>query len=112
MRSPTASLLLVLSISLTCVGIPSSAQELKSDSDRKVVSRVMPSYPEMARTMHLTGVVKVEATVASNGTVKSVSVKGGHPILVQAAANAVAKWKWAPAAHETKEPVEVRFQPE
>jgi len=101
---------LLLSV-LTAVHTPSFAQEDKADGERKVVNRVMPNYPDIARTMHLTGVVKVEAVVASNGTVKSVEVKGGHPLLVKAAQDAVYKWKWVSAAHETKEPVEVRFYP-
>jgi TonB family protein len=62
--------------------------------------------------MHLQGQVKVEAVVAPNGTVKSVEVKGGHPMLAEAATTAVRKWKWAPAAHETHEPVVVKFDPD
>jgi TonB family protein len=76
---------------------------------RKVVERVAPAYPTVARNMHISGTVKVEAIVASNGTVKSIEIKGGHPMLAQAAADAVTKWKWAPATHETAEPVQVTF---
>ena len=76
---------------------------------RKVVTKVSPEYPPLARRLHLVGVVKVEAVVSSDGKVKTVEIKGGHPILAQAAAGAVAKWKWESAAHETKEPVDVRF---
>jgi len=43
--------------------------------------------------------------------VKSVEVKGGHPLFVQAAQNALREWKWEPAAHETDEIVELRFTP-
>jgi membrane protein involved in colicin uptake len=50
--------------------------------------------------------------VAPNGTVKSLQVKGGHPVLAQAAADAVRKWRWVQAAHETKEPVVVKFDPD
>ena len=78
---------------------------------RRVVSRAMAQYPQIARNMHLGGVVKVEAIVAPNGTVKTVSVRGGPPILTGAAADAVRKWKWTPASHETREPVEVKFNP-
>ena len=56
-----------------------------------------PQYPEMARTMNLRGNVKAEAVVEPNGVVKSVEVKGGHPVLVRAAQDAIYKWKWAPA---------------
>jgi TonB family protein len=62
--------------------------------------------------MRLKGIVRVEAVVGNNGVVRSVGVKGGHPVLAQAAVRAVSKWKWEPASHETKEPVEVRFEPD
>src|ERR1019366_8896164 len=87
------------------------AQDNQSNSPRKVVSKAVPEYPQIARNMHLGGTVKVDATVAANGTVKTVAVRGGPPILTGAAADAVRKWKWVAAAHETKEPVEVKFTP-
>jgi TonB family protein len=62
--------------------------------------------------MNLRGVVKVEAVVSSNGVVKAVEVKGGHPVLVQSAMDAVRKWKWEPASRDSRESVEVRFNPE
>jgi len=43
--------------------------------------------------------------------VKSVELKGGNPVLGRAAQNAIYKWKWAPAPHQTREPIEVKFQP-
>jgi TonB family protein len=88
-----------------------SAQDDHSDSNRKIVTRVLPEYPRVARTMGIRGSVRVEAVVAPNGSVKSLEVKGGHPILAQAAADAVHKWKWAPAVKETKEPVTLKFDP-
>jgi len=39
-------------------------------------------------------------------------VRGGHPILAEAAEKAIRKWRWQPAAHETREPVEVKFNPQ
>src|SRR5205823_4353501 len=69
-------------------------QEEQSGSKRKVVNRVVPAYPQLARTMNLKGTVRIEVLVAPNGVVKSVSVKGGHPVLVQAAENAIQKWRW------------------
>ena len=92
--------------------VPTSlAQQEQSESSRKILNRVTPQYPEMARTMNLRGNVKAEAVVEPNGVVKSVEVKGGHPVLVRAAQDAIYKWKWAPAARETREPIEVRFDP-
>lgn len=82
-----------------------------ANDGRKIVSRVTPQYPQMARTMNLAGNVKAEAVVEPNGAVKSVEVKGGHPLLVRAAQDAIYKWRWVPAAHETREPIEVKFEP-
>jgi TonB family protein len=88
------------------------AQQDQTETTRKIVNRVTPQYPEIARTMNLRGNVKAEAVVQPNGVVKSVEVKGGHPVLVQAAEHAIYKWKWAPASHETRELIEVRFDPQ
>jgi TonB family protein len=103
----------LLAFSTTAIVSPdfSLAQQEQPETRRKVVNKVVPLYPAMARTMNLQGSVRVEAVVASNGIVKSVAVKGGHPVLVQAAEAAVRKWKWEPAAHETREPIEIRFNP-
>jgi TonB family protein len=98
-------------IGLTTYAPLAGAQQDENDSARKIVIRVMPHYPEMARTMNLKGSVKAEALVKPNGMVKSVDVKGGHPVLVRAAEDAIYKWKWEPATHETREPIEVRFDP-
>jgi outer membrane biosynthesis protein TonB len=50
--------------------------------------------------------------VAPDGSVRSVDIKGGHPVLAEAVVNAVRRWKWEPAAHESHETVEVRFTPQ
>jgi TonB family protein len=89
----------------------SIAQQEQSESKRKIVNRVVPTYPDLARRMTVRGIVKLEAVVASNGNVKSLELKGGHPLLSQAAQSAILKWRWEPASHETREPVEVRFDP-
>ena len=98
---------------LVLVPILSRAQQSdQSESTRKVVNKVTPRYPELARTMSLKGLVRVEAVVAANGTVKSVETKGGHPVLVQAAQNAIRQWKYEPSPHETKETIEIQFNPQ
>jgi hypothetical protein len=45
----------------------------QEEINRKPKSKVAPVYPELARRMNITGVVKVQVTVAANGTVKSAS---------------------------------------
>ena len=88
----------------------SSAQQ--ADSARKLVQRTAAPYPDLARSMGLQGVVKLDALVSPDGSVKEVQIKGGHPVLTQAAVNAVRRWKWETAPHESHEVVEVKFSPE
>src|SRR5277367_1227277 len=76
---------------------------------RKVKSKVAPVYPELAKRMNLTGVVKVMITVNSNGLVKNAKLVGGHPVLANAALEAVKKWRFESAAQESSGTVEFRF---
>jgi TonB family protein len=93
-----------------------SPQPLRSQQDsgskRKLIDRTPTPYPTLARSMALEGLVKLEALVAPDGTVKSVDIKGGHPVLAQAAVSSVRKWRWEAAARESRELVEVRYSPE
>lgn len=52
------------------------------------------------------------ATVNAAGKVIKTAVLGGSPVLAQAAADAVIKSKWESGTGETKEIVEVKFQPD
>lgn len=90
---------------------PLNAQQ-EAAAVRRITVHVAPAYPALAHSLALQGIVKVSAVVAADGSVKSVDVKGGHPVLAQAAANAVRQWKWEVAAHESHEQVEVKFSPE
>lgn len=80
--------------------------------DRKVKSKIQPTYPEIARKLGLTGTVRLEIVIAPNGSVKETKVIGGHPILVTAAEDAVKKWKFEPASGETTGTLEFKFEPE
>jgi TonB family protein len=88
------------------------ANAQRESSKRRIVDQKAPAYPALARSMALEGTVKVEALVASDGSVKTVDIKGGHPVLAQAAVKAVRQWKWEPAGHDSREQVEVKFAPE
>jgi protein TonB len=83
---------------------------VQSAPERKVISRFAPSYPELAKRMHIQGTVKVEAIVRPNGTVKSTRVLGGSPVLVDAASDAVKKWKFQTSQNETTEVVQLAFE--
>lgn len=90
----------------------SQSTPAQANSYRKVTSRVAPNYPELAKKMHLQGVVKVEAVVRPNGSVKSTRIVGGNPVLVDAATDAVNKWKFEPGPSETTEVIQLTFVPE
>lgn len=93
---------------------PASAQSAApaGPAERKVTSRALPSYPDLAKKMHIRGAVKVEVVVRANGTVKSTRVLGGNPVLVDAAIDAVGKWKFEVAQNETTEVVQLTFEDE
>jgi len=90
--------------------MPASGQTGLPTSDRKVTTRVTATYPDLAKKMHIHGAVRVEAVVRPNGTVKSTRVLGGNPVLVDAAQDAVSKWKFEPAQAETTEVVQLVFE--
>ena len=87
-------------------------QEIKGqETNRKVKSKVSPVYPELARRMNISGVVKVRVTVAANGSVKDAKLVGGHPVLANAALDAVKKWRFEASPQESTGIVEFRFDP-
>jgi TonB family protein len=80
-------------------------------AERKVINRIAPVYPELAKRMHVSGVVKLEVVIRANGTVKSTKVVGGNPVLIGSATDAVGKWKFEAAPDETTEVVQLSFDP-
>lgn len=79
---------------------------------RKPKTKVAPTYPDMARRMRISGNVRLSVVVAPNGTVKSSKAIGGHPVLVNAAMNAIKQWKFETAPTESSGVVEFKFQPQ
>lgn len=80
-------------------------------STRKVVKKVLPEYPPLARQLDIKGTVKLLVTVEPNGKVKSAKALGGNPAFVDAAMNVIEKWRFEPAPQPTVEPVEIKFEP-
>ena len=102
---PSIIFALVFAMAAQAQGQPSA------DSSRRVVHKVVPTYPDLARKMNLTGTVRVLATVAPDGTVRSLQAMGGSPVLIKATEDSVYKWKFASAAAESKELIELHFNP-
>lgn len=74
---------------------------------RKVKSNPAPEYPELAKRLNIRGVARIQATIAPDGTVKEVKEVGGNPVLVDALARAVKKWKYEPADRTSV--IEIKF---
>jgi TonB family protein len=98
---------------LTVAAGAAPAQDSDTSSHaRKVAHLVTPVYPDLARRLQMSGVVKLTATVARDGSVTSTKPLGGHPLFIKAAQDAVTNWKFAPASEETRELVELHFKPQ
>lgn len=105
--------LILLLVVSCCLGPTAISQSQQPSPDaRKIVHRVMPIYPDIAKRMQLSGNVKIMATVGPDGTVKTTQPMGGSPVLIQAAQDAVSKWKFASANAETRELIELHFDPQ
>jgi protein TonB len=109
-----AALALTLLLAGSAVLPPkASAQDATTEAGkRKVRSKVVPEYPTLAKQMNVTGKVKIEATIAADGHVLTTRVVGGSPLLVNAALDAVKKWRFEPAPKDTTEVVEFEFTPQ
>ena len=68
--------------------------------------RVVPVYPPLAVQTRTQGEVKLHAIIATDGTIKSLEVESGNPLLILAARSAVEQWRYKPALLNGQ-PVEV-----
>jgi len=110
-RSIVNSALIVAALS-GALGILAAPRAQCQESERKVKFKIAPQYPEIARKIGLSGVVRLEIVVAPNGNVKETKVIGGHPILVNAAVDAVKRWKFESASADSINTLEFKFQPQ
>lgn len=86
---------------------PQAAQS--NDISRRAKTKVQPVYPDLARKMNITGTVKVEVVVGSNGVVKEARVLGGHPVLASAAVDAARRWRFEPSAADSTGVIDFQF---
>lgn len=61
-----------------------------------LVHKVEPAYPPMARTARIQGPVELRAIISKEGTIENLRVVSGHPMLAQAALDAVRQWRYRP----------------
>jgi len=105
-----SSLIVVLTLFAGVFASTSTAQT-QGHEDRKVITRIAPQYPALAKRMHVGGAVKLEVVIRPNGSVKSIKVVGGNPVLIEPATAAVQRWKFEAGPEETTEVVQLVFDP-
>jgi len=85
---------------------PSRVRVSQGVSQGQLVHHVNPVYPSAAKTNHIQGEVLLQAIIGKSGRVENLSVVRGHPVLAEAAMDAVKQWRYKPYLLKG-EPVEV-----
>jgi periplasmic protein TonB len=62
----------------------------------RVIRRVQPPYPVIARQAHVQGSVQVQIDISETGAVTNVTLLSGHPLLREAALQAAKQWLFIP----------------
>ena len=62
-----------------------------------LIHKVDPVYPARAREYRIQGTVLFKATIAKDGTIESLHLLSGHPLLVEAARTAARQWIYRPS---------------
>lgn len=75
----------------------------------QLLSKIQPPYPPLARQARIQGSVLLSAIIGKDGTIQNLKVISGHPMLTQAALDAVKQWRYKPYLLNG-EPVEVETQ--
>jgi protein TonB len=75
----------------------------------RLVRQPKPVYPPLARQARIQGTVRFTAIIGRDGTIQNLQLISGHPLLVQAATDAVKQWVYQPTLLNG-EPVEVITQ--
>ncbi len=80
----------------------------------KLVRKVIPEYPPIARAARISGIVHLVGTIGKDGTIRDLQLISGHPMLARAALEAVEQWIYKPTLLngnpvEVIAPIEVSF---
>jgi protein TonB len=74
-----------------------------------LIHRVEPRYPPLAIQAHIQGQVVLQAMISRLGMIENLQLVSGHPLLAQAAIDAVSQWRYRPYVLNG-EPVDVQTQ--
>jgi protein TonB len=94
---------------------PSAPVYVTSDLQMaKLVRKVIPEYPPLAKSARISGVVRLIGTIGKDGAIRDLQLVSGHPMLARAALEAVRQWVYKPTLLngmpvEVIAPIEVNF---
>jgi TonB family protein len=66
------------------------------EQDARRLNNVLPVYPELAKRAGIQGTVQLIVTIGKDGAVTDARVVSGHPMLAEAAVEAVRQWRYSP----------------
>ena len=75
-------------------------------AEANLIYRVNPVYPALAKSARIQGTVEFSAIISKDGRVENLKLISGHPLLVNAARDAILQWRYRPT-RLNGEPVEV-----
>jgi len=111
-RVPTCCLFLSCLFALLPSPPGASAQKTENNlSSRKLIAQVDAEYPPDLKRAYIGGVVRLDIVVNPHGSVDSVHIAGGNPILAECAAKAVKHWRYTPATSSSNIRVNLHFDP-
>ena len=65
-------------------------------ADSRIIYKIAPEYPDIARRGHIEGPVSVRILVNTQGAVEKMTPLKGNPFLLIATMSAVQKWRYRP----------------
>ena len=65
-------------------------------AEANLIRRVQPLYPPLAKSARVSGTVEFSAVISKEGNIENLQLVRGHPLLVNAAREAVLQWKYKP----------------
>jgi periplasmic protein TonB len=75
-------------------------------AEANLMRQVQPTYPPLAKSARVQGTVEFTATISKDGKIENLQLIRGHPLLVNAAKEAVLQWRYRPTLLNGR-PVEV-----
>ncbi|MGH9687205.1 MAG: energy transducer TonB [Candidatus Acidiferrales bacterium] len=86
---------------------PGAVEVSELQMSARLIHRVAPEYPAIARGVHAQGPVVMHAIIGKDGSILQLQAISGNPLLIRAALVSVSKWRYEPVVRDG-EPVEVK----